>query len=51
MRFTFLQQAVAIHGVIMEQRAARALRCNHAAQAVDAGVGAEIIAQQFRVAM
>ena len=37
-----LQQAVAVHGVIVEERAARGLAHAHAAQAVDAGVGAQI---------
>ena len=43
------QQAVAIHGVIVEQRAARRLARAHAAQAVDAGVGPKVFAQQIRV--
>jgi hypothetical protein len=44
-----LQQAVAVHGVVVEQRAARGFAHAHAAQAVDAGVGAQVVAEQFGV--
>ena len=37
------EQAVAVHRVIVEERAARGFARAHAAQAVDAGIGAEVI--------
>ena len=42
------EQAIAVHRVIMEQRAARGFARAHAAQAVDAGVGTEIITRTIR---